>query len=170
MRMDPTAGRPLASLLADVDEPDLADVIFRFGEERHARRIARAIARARETGPILTTGALASIVRRAVGGPWQRLDPATRTFQALRICVNEELDGLDTFVTAAVTALVPGGRLAAIAFHSLEDRIVKHTGRALASAGTVRLVTKKPIEPDEDERRANPRARSAHLRIMEKIA
>jgi 16S rRNA (cytosine1402-N4)-methyltransferase len=170
MRMDPTAGRPLASLLADADERTLADVIFRFGEERHARRIARAMVRARSEAPIVTTGMLASIVRRAVGGPWRRIDPATRTFQALRIWTNDELDGLDAFVTTAVASLSRGGRLAAIAFHSLEDRIVKHTLRSLGAAGTVRVLTKKPVEASEAEIATNPRSRSARLRVAEKTA
>jgi len=170
MRMDPTAGRPLASLLADVDERTLADVIFRFGEERRARRIARAMVRARSEAPIATTGTLASIVRRAVGGPWRRIDPATRTFQALRIWTNDELDGLDAFVTTAVASLARGGRVAAIAFHSLEDRIVKHTLRSLGVAGTVRVLTKKPVEASEAEIATNPRARSARLRVAEKTA
>lgn len=168
MRMDPTAGRPLATLLADVDERTLADVIFRFGEERHARRIARLIVRARSEAPLVTTGTLASIVRRAVGGPWQRIDPATRTFQALRMWTNNELEGLDTFLGTAVASLRAGGRLAAIAFHSLEDRIVKHTLRALDVAGTARVLTKKPLEAGDAEIAKNPRARSARLRIAEK--
>ena len=170
MRMDPTAGRPLASLLADVDERTLADVIFRFGEERHARRIARAIVHARSAAPLVTTGALASVVRRAIGGGWRRLDPATRTFQALRIWTNDELEGLEAFLTTAVTSLAVGGRLAAIAFHSLEDRIVKHTLRALDAAGTARVLTKKPIEAGDAELAENPRARSARLRVVEKTA
>jgi 16S rRNA (cytosine1402-N4)-methyltransferase len=170
MRMDPTAGQPLAARLADVDEQTLADVIYRFGEERHSRRIARAIVRARSEAPIASTVALASIVRRAVGGGWQRIDPATRTFQALRIWVNEELEGLDAFVTTAVQSLAIGGRFAAIAFHSLEDRIVKHTLKPLGVAGTVRILTKKPVEPGEPEMERNPRARSARLRAVERTA
>jgi 16S rRNA (cytosine1402-N4)-methyltransferase len=145
-------------------------VIFRFGEERHARRIARAIVRARSEAPVVTTGPLASIVRRAVGGPWRRIDPATRTFQALRIWTNNELDGLDAFVTTAVASLARGGRLAAIAFHSLEDRIVKHTLRSLDGAGTVHVLTKKPVEASDAEITTNPRARSARLRVAEKTA
>ena len=171
MRMDPTAGQPLAARLADVDEQTLADVIYRFGEERHSRRIARSIVRARSEAPIVTTAALASIVRRAAGGGgWQRIDPATRTFQALRIWVNEELEGLDAFVTTAVQSLAIGGRFAAIAFHSLEDRIVKHTLRPLGAAGTVRILTKKPVEAGEPEMERNPRARSARLRAVERTA
>lgn len=170
MRMDPTAGRPLASMLADVDERTLADVIFRYGEERHARRIARAIVRARAESPVVRTSALAALVRRAVGGPWRRLDPATRTFQALRIWVNGELTGLDGFVAAAVSALTAGGRLAVIAFQSLEDRLIKQSMRSLAAEGAVRLVTKKPIRPGPAETAANPRARSARLRVVERLA
>jgi 16S rRNA (cytosine1402-N4)-methyltransferase len=170
MRMDPTAGRPLASLLADVDERTLADVIFRFGEERHARRIARAIVRARADSPVATTGQLASIIRRAIGRGWQRIDPATRTFQALRIWTNDELNGLDSFLTTAVSVLAAGGRLATIAFHSLEDRIVKHTERSLAAAGLVRVLNRKPVEPGEAEVALNPRARSAKLRVVETLS
>ena len=121
--------------------------------------------------PFGTTVALASAVRRGVGGgEWQRIDPATRTFQALRIWVNGELDGLDQFVEAAVAALRPHGRLAIIAFHSLEDRIVKHTMRRLALGGAVTLVMKRPIGPGDAEVAANPRARSAKLRAVERVA
>jgi len=153
-----------------VDETALADVIYRFGEERRSRRVARSILAARDRGELDSTLALASAVRRGVGGGWQRLDPATRTFQALRIWVNGELDGLETFVEDAVSVLQPGGRLAAIAFHSLEDRIMKHTMRRLAAAGTVTLVTRRPTIPGEAEIAANPRARSARLRAVEKVA
>src|SRR6185295_15485329 len=133
------------------DEATLADMIYRYGEERHSRRIARAIVRARERAPLVETGTLASVVRAAAGGRgWQRIDPATRTFQALRIWVNRELDGLDTFLEQAVSALEPGARLAVIAFHSLEDRVVKHTFRRLA-AGGVALVTRKPVGPSDAE-------------------
>src|SRR5688500_17225824 len=136
MRMDPTAGETAAELLARVPETELANVIFQFGEERHSRRIARALVTARERTPLTTTGQVAEIVRRALRKKgWQRIDPATRTFQALRIWVNRELDGLDAFLVAAAERLVVGGRLAIIAFHSLEDRIVKHTFRAIASTG-----------------------------------
>src|SRR5439155_6667862 len=128
MRMNPSTGASAAELLRTADESVLADVIFRYGEERHARRIARAIVRARAQQPLTRTAELASLVRRATGGGgWQRIDPATRTFQALRIWVNRELDGLDVFIEAAVDALRAGGRLVMIAFHSLEDRVVKHT-------------------------------------------
>jgi len=170
MRMDTSSGRPLSDRLAEVDETALADVIYRFGEERRSRRVARSILAARDRGELDSTVALASAVRRGVGGGWQRLDPATRTFQALRIWVNGELDGLETFVEDAVGVLQPGGRLAAIAFHSLEDRIMKHTMRRLAAAGTVTLVTRRPTIPGEAEIAANPRARSARLRAVEKVA
>lgn len=173
MRMDRDSGQPASAMLQDVDETALADVIYQFGEERFSRRIARAIVRARETGPIETTGQLAAIVRRAVPTRgWQRIDPATRTFQALRIWVNGELDGLDAFIRLAVSRLLAGARLAIIAFHSLEDRVVKHTFRALAQADepSIALVTRRPIEAGEDEIARNPRARSAKLRVAERLA
>jgi 16S rRNA (cytosine1402-N4)-methyltransferase len=171
--MDTTAGLTAADLLATTTEQDLADAIFTYGEERFSRRIARAIVLARADAPIATTGRLAAIVRRAVPHRgYTRIDPATRTFQALRIWVNRELDGLDRFLEAAVSRLRAGGRLAVITFHSLEDRIVKHTFRALAQrdGAVLRVLTKKPIVPDEDELRRNPRARSAKLRAAERVA
>jgi 16S rRNA (cytosine1402-N4)-methyltransferase len=173
MRMDRSSGLPLDALLAAVDEATLADVICRYGEERHARRVARAILAARDRGELSDTAALAAVVRRAAGGRgWQRIDPATRTFQALRIWVNDELEGLDGFLEAAARRLAPGGRLAIIAFHSLEDRVVKHTFRRLAAdgPGTWQLVTRRPIRPGEEETSRNPRARSARLRVLERTA
>ena len=172
MRMDRTRGETAAELIDRVDEQDLADVIFQFGEERRSRQVARAIVRARESGRIETTGRLAEIVRRAVAARgWQRIDPATRTFQALRIWVNRELDGLESFIGSAVSRLQPGGRIAVIAFHSLEDRVVKHTLRKLAHGdpAAVRLLTKRPIEAGEAEAAANPRARSAKLRGARRV-
>jgi len=178
MRMDRSQGQTLAERLVDVDEAELADVIFKFGEERKSRRVARAIVEARQREPLQRTGQLAAIVRRAVGGPWQRIDPATRTFQALRIWVNGELDALDSCIARAVDALQPasediaGGRLAVISFHSLEDRIVKHTFRALAhrDAPRVRVLTKRPVVAGDEEETANSRARSAKLRAVERVA
>lgn len=171
MRMDRTHGEPLMTRLATVDERTLADVIFQYGEERQSRRVARAIVRARQEQPIETTGQLAAVVRRAAGGRgWQRIDPATRTFQALRIWVNGELDGLDRFLDDAVQSLGAAGRVAIIAFHSLEDRIVKHTFREFAAAGRVAIVTRRPVVPGEAEVAANPRARSARLRVVENVA
>lgn len=171
MRMDTTRGEPLAARLAVVDEATLADVIFRFGEERRSRRVARAIVAARDRGELRTTLDLAAAARRGAGtGKWQRLDPATRTFQALRIWVNGELDGLAGFVAEAAGLLEAGGRLAVIAFHSLEDRQVKHAMRELAASGDYSVVTRRPVQPGEDELAVNPRARSARLRVVEKVA
>lgn len=173
MRMDRDHGPTASEMLQEVDETALADIIYQYGEERFSRRIARAIVRARESGPIATTGQLAAIVRRAVPSRgWQRIDPATRTFQAIRIWVNRELDGLDAFIRLAVSRLLAGARLAIIAFHSLEDRIVKHTFRALAQASepSIALITRRPIEAGEDEIARNPRARSAKLRVAERLA
>jgi 16S rRNA (cytosine1402-N4)-methyltransferase len=172
MRMDQSTGPTAAELLAAVEEADLADVIYRYGEERFSRRIARRIVEARRAMPIATTTQLAEIVRRALPRKgYQRIDPATRTFQALRIWVNRELDDLDLFLTAAARLLRRGARFAVITFHSLEDRVVKHTFRALAAGeDAMRLLTKKPIVPDESELARNPRARSAKLRAIERLA
>jgi 16S rRNA (cytosine1402-N4)-methyltransferase len=172
MRMDQSHGPSAAELLQTVDESELADVIFQFGEERHSRRVARAIVAARREAPIDTTGRLAAVVRRAVPHHgYQRIDPATRTFQALRIWVNRELDGLDAFLAEAARRLLAGARLAVISFHSLEDRIVKHTFRALEKTGEgLRILTKRPVTPADDEVARNPRARSAKLRAIERFA
>jgi 16S rRNA (cytosine1402-N4)-methyltransferase len=172
MRMDQSRGPSVADLLRDVDETELADVIYRFGEERASRRVARAIVHARRESPIDTTGRLAAIVRRAVPHHGhQRIDPATRTFQALRIWVNGELEGLDAFLAAAARRLLANARLAVITFHSLEDRIVKHTFRALEKAGDgLRILTKRPLVPADEEVTRNPRARSAKLRAIERFA
>ena len=172
MRMDRSQGETAAHLLAGVGEEDLANVIFRYGEERFSRRIARAIVSTRQADPIVTTGQLAQIVRRAVPRKgYQRIDPATRTFQALRIWVNRELDGLDTFLADAARLLLAGARLAVITFHSLEDRIVKHAFRALATGESALCVlTRKPLVPRDDEVARNPRARSAKLRAIERLA
>jgi 16S rRNA (cytosine1402-N4)-methyltransferase len=172
MRMDRTQKPTAADLIADADETDLANAIFQFGEERHSRRVARAIVHARRNARIETTGALAEIVRRAVPTRgYQRIDPATRTFQALRIWVNRELDGLDVFLGDAARRLLAGARFAVISFHSLEDRIVKHTFRALAAAGDAwHVLTRKPVVPGDEEIARNPRARSAKLRAIERLA
>jgi 16S rRNA (cytosine1402-N4)-methyltransferase len=172
MRMDQSQGPTAADLLRDVEETELANVIFQHGEERFSRRIARAIVELRRTTPITTTGQLAQIVRRAVPKRgYQRIDPATRTFQALRIWVNRELDGLDAFIETACDRLLVGARLAIITFHSLEDRIVKHAFRALAQGRiALRILTKRPLVPQEAEIDRNPRARSAKLRAVERLA
>jgi 16S rRNA (cytosine1402-N4)-methyltransferase len=172
MRMDQSAGETAADLVARSTERELADAIFQYGEERFSRRIARALVYARQEAPVDTTGRLAAIVRRAVPrrGP-MRIDPATRTFQALRIWVNRELDGLDRFLEAAVRRLRAGARLVVITFHSLEDRIVKHTLRALEHGddALVKVLTKRPLVAGDDEVRRNPRARSAKLRAAERL-
>jgi 16S rRNA (cytosine1402-N4)-methyltransferase len=169
MRMDTTAGLTAAAALRDVDEKTLADLVYEFGEERHSRRIARAIVGARKDRPIETTGQLADIVRRAIPRKgYSRIDPATRTFQAIRIWVNRELEGLDGFFAAAARRLAHGGRLVVITFHSLEDRIVKHTLRALQADGAITVRTKRPLVPGEAEVARNPRARSAKLRAAER--
>ena len=172
MRMDQSSGPTAAELLRDVDEHTLADVIFQFGEERYSRRVARAIVMARQQTPLATTGQLAAIVRLAIPRRgYQRIDPATRTFQALRIWVNRELDGLDAFLAAAAERLRGGARLAVITFHSLEDRIVKHAFRAIEQSGrAIRILTKRPLVPTETEVARNPRARSAKLRAIERLA
>lgn len=172
MRMDRSAGMSLGEALADMDADALADVIWRFGEERRSRAVARAILHARDRQALPDTTALAAVVRRAVAARgWQRIDPATRTFQALRIWINHELDGLAEGLQAAIGALRPGGRLAVIAFHSLEDRVVKQTFRETAATEpAIRLVTRRPIVASEAERAANPRARSARLRAVERAA
>jgi 16S rRNA (cytosine1402-N4)-methyltransferase len=173
MRMDTTTGPTAADAIRDADERTLADVIYEFGEDRHARRIARAIIAARGRSPITTTGQLADIVRRAIPRKgYSRIDPATRTFQAIRIWLNRELEGLDQFLTRAANRLAPGGRMAVISFHSLEDRVVKHTLRALQASGDagITIRTKRPVVPSEAEVERNPRARSAKLRAAEKVA
>ncbi|MEO6214039.1 MAG: 16S rRNA (cytosine(1402)-N(4))-methyltransferase RsmH [Vicinamibacterales bacterium] len=172
MRMDRSQGPTAADLIASAGETELANVIFEFGEERHSRRVARYIVSARTSEPIATTGALADIVRRAVPSRgYQRIDPATRTFQALRIWVNRELEGLDAFLAHATHRLLAGARLAVITFHSLEDRIVKHTFRALAAAGdALQVITRKPLIAGDEELARNPRARSAKLRAIERLA
>lgn len=173
MRMDPTSSRTAADLIRQSSELELAGVISQYGEERHARRVARAIVQARERAPIDTTRQLADLVRRAIPRRgWSRIDPATRTFQAVRIWVNQELEGLEQFLVRLLRRMATGARAAIIAFHSLEDRIVKHTFRSIERAGDVsaRILTRKPIVPSEDEIARNPRARSAKLRAIERLA
>jgi 16S rRNA (cytosine1402-N4)-methyltransferase len=172
MRMDQSAGATAADLIAAAGERELADVIFQYGEERFSRRIARAVVAAREEAPITTTGRLAAVVRRAIPRRgFSRIDPATRTFQALRIWVNRELDGLDRFLEVIAARLRVGARMAVITFHSLEDRIVKHTLRALEQQGArLKVLTRKPLVPTDAEVERNPRARSAKLRAAEKVA
>jgi len=173
MRMDRSQGETAADFVARATESELADTIFQYGEERFSRRIARALVETRRDAPVTTTGQLAAIVRRSIPRRgYTRIDPATRTFQALRIWVNRELEGLDRFLEAAASRLRAGARLAVITFHSLEDRIVKHTLRALEHRETalVKVLTKKPLVPADDELQRNPRARSAKLRVAERTA
>lgn len=202
MRFDPTAGLTAADLVNDLDEAALADILWRFGEERASRRIARRIAQARTQSPITRTAQLAALVEQALGGRRGHLHPATRTFQALRIAVNHELERLPEGLAQAVEILAPGGRLVVISFHSLEDRIVKtliqqeegrcdwparmpatacpHLSgtasrpcRAQAGAGCTRparlQAAGKSIQPEEDEIAANPRARSARMRVAVRL-
>ncbi len=168
MRFDTTEGtQTAADLVNELEESALADLIYEFGEERHSRRIARGIVWSRERdGPITTTGRLAELVRRSVRGPRQKIDPATRVFQALRIAVNDELVHLDALLAESATWLAPGGRLAVISFHSLEDRRVKHAFRDHPDRWKV--LTRKPVTASESEIQRNPRARSAKLRVAER--
>ncbi len=173
MRMDQSTGPTAADLLSELSERELADVIFRHGEERFARRIARGIATARQRRPLTTTGELVSAIRQSVPPAYRhgRIHCATRTFQALRIVVNRELDGLDQAFRDAAEVLVPGGRVCIISFHSLEDRIAKRTLADLARGQQplLRILTKKPQRASEAERHRNPRARSAKLRVAERL-
>jgi 16S rRNA (cytosine1402-N4)-methyltransferase len=175
-------GPSAADILAVVSERDLADIIFSLGEERHSRAVARAIVAARREGPIATTGALADIVGRVVHGRPGDIHPATRTFQALRLFVNDELHELEGGLAAAERILRPGGRLVVVSFHSLEDRIVKiflatrsssgggsrHLPETAPQAATFQVLTRRPVTPDAAEIHENPRARSAKLRAAER--
>ena len=185
MRFDPQNPTRAADLVNNLPEKELADLIFQYGEERHARQVARAIVRAR---PLYTTGQLAEVVAAAVtrgrGKSRDHLHPATRTFQALRIVVNKELEALQACLPQAVAALSPGGRLAIIAFHSLEDRIVKQYFRresrdcicppdqpvcTCGHQAILKEITRRPLRPQDEEIERNPRSRSARLRVAEKL-
>ena len=167
MRMNPVSGETAEQVVNHIDERELADVIYEFGEERRSRRIARAIVRSR---PIRTTKQLVEVISAAARSmKHERIHPATRTFQALRIFVNRELDDLKALLEAAPRVLKPGGRLVTISFHSLEDRIVKDALHDGAKQGWYRLLTKKPVTASEEEIDRNPRSRSAKMRAAEKI-
>jgi len=169
MRMNPMSEPTAEQVVNQFDERELADLIYEFGEERRSRRIARAIVRSR---PILTTAQLAAVIStaaRPMNQAERRIHPATRTFQALRIFVNRELDDLRKLLQAAPQLLKPGGRLVVISFHSLEDRIVKDAMREGAKLGQYKLLTKKPVTASEDEVDRNPRSRSAKLRAAERV-
>lgn len=165
MRFDPDAETTAADLVNRMSAEDLANLIYELGEERHSRRIARNIVEARKAAPIRSTARLAEIVRRSIPGKWGPIDPATRTFQALRIAVNDELGQLDQALRIVPDRLSVGGRFAAISFHSLEDRRVKH---AFRDDPRLTVLTRKPITASDDETRDNPRARSAKLRVAER--
>jgi len=167
MRMNPMSGETAEQVVNHIDERELADVIYEFGEERRSRRIARAIVRSR---PIRTTKQLVEVVSAAARSmKHERIHPATRTFQALRIFVNRELDDLRALLEAAPRVLKPGGRLVVISFHSLEDRIVKDALRDGAKQGWYRLLTKKPLTASAEEIDRNPRSRSAKMRAAERL-
>ncbi|MGB8012459.1 MAG: 16S rRNA (cytosine(1402)-N(4))-methyltransferase RsmH [Terriglobales bacterium] len=167
MRMNPMSGETAEQVVNHIDERELANVIYEFGEERRSRRIARAIVRSR---PIRTTTQLVEVVSAAARSmKHERIHPATRTFQALRIFVNRELDDLKALLEAAPRVLKPGGRLVVISFHSLEDRIVKDALREGARQGWYRLLTKKPMTAGEEEIDRNPRSRSAKMRAAERV-
>lgn len=166
LRFDPTEGTPASQLIKRGSAEHLADLIYKYGEERCSRRIARAIVEARRTTPITTASQLADLIRRAVPRNYDpRIDPATRTFQALRIAVNGELDHLETALRRLPALLAPGGRLAIISFHSLEDRLVKN---AFRDDPRLEPLTRKPLTPTDAEVASNPRARSAKLRVAER--
>jgi len=167
LRFDPESGEPAWRLIERWDATQLADVIYRYGEERFSRRIARRIVEQRTQEPIRSARQLADLVRRCVPRGQDRIDPATRTFQALRIAVNDELGALTEALAGFPDYLELGGRVAVISFHSLEDRIVKETFR---DNPRYRALTRKPILPSEAEVAKNPRARSAKLRVAERVA
>ncbi|MBW8884554.1 MAG: 16S rRNA (cytosine(1402)-N(4))-methyltransferase RsmH [Planctomycetia bacterium] len=166
LRFNPEEHVPAWTLIARLAERELADLIYRFGEERYSRRIARPIVEQQAERPIKTAGDLAEIVRRCVPRSADRIDPATRTFQALRIAVNRELESLETALEKIPDCLKPGGRLAIISFHSLEDRRVKE---AFRSDSRLKPLTKKPVRPTDEEMQRNPRSRSAKLRVAERV-
>ena len=171
MRMDQRVNHTAASLINHLSTEDLEYTLSHYGEERWAKRIARAIVQERERDPIRTTQALRKIVHHAIPRRFhsRRIDPATRTFQAFRIRVNEELDNLGKILETGWKTLKRGGRICIISFHSLEDRMVKETFRRLEKQGEMHILTKKPVTPSEEEQRRNPRSRSAKLRCAERV-
>jgi 16S rRNA (cytosine1402-N4)-methyltransferase len=172
MRLDPSEGKSAADLVNHLPEKELAAVLYELAQERYSRRIARKIVEMRQTSPISTTDALAEIVRSAVprrpGVSGERIDPATRTFLALRMAVNREMENLAALLKQAPAALTSAGRFAAISFQSMEDRAVKREFRSLEQTGFFKVLTAKPISPTPEEIAANPRARSAKMRVLEK--
>jgi 16S rRNA (cytosine1402-N4)-methyltransferase len=172
MRLDPRITETAANLVNHLRENDLANVLYELAQERYSRRIARKIVEARRTSPITSTERLAELVRSAIptrGGAPERIDPATRTFMALRMKVNHELENLDALLKQAPKFLRSGGRIGIVSFHSMEDRLVKQAFRSAEQTGQLKIITKKPITPTETEEAANPRSRSAKLRVAEKL-
>ncbi len=173
MRLDPRLTKTAADLVNYLREEDLANVLYKNAQERYSRRISRNIVQARHFSPIISTDRLAELVRSAIGargGAPSKIDPATRTFMALRMEVNHEIENLGALLEQAPRRLKPGGRLAVISFHSTEDRLVKQAFRSAQLHGALKVITKKPISPADPEIAANPRSRSAKLRAGEKIA
>jgi 16S rRNA (cytosine1402-N4)-methyltransferase len=181
MRFDPSKGKTAADLVNTLEEKELADIIWRYGEERFSRRIARRIIQKR---PILTTFQLAEVIRSAIGGKYSKIDPATRTFQAIRIAVNDELQTIEQAIPSLIELLAAKGRLAIISFHSLEDRLVKQAFRresvdcicppeqpvcTCGHKASVKILTPRPIGPSDEEVAVNTRARSSKLRVIEKL-
>jgi 16S rRNA (cytosine1402-N4)-methyltransferase len=169
MRMDPASERTAEEIVNRISEPELADLILRLGEERHSRRIARAIVKAR---PIRTTTELAQVVTRAIPSRagLHQIHPATRTFMALRLAANRELENLESFLSRVLGLAAEGGRVVVISFHSLEDRLVKRAFQSWQKEGRARILTRKVVRPGEEEVRENPRSRSAKLRAAEKLS
>jgi 16S rRNA (cytosine1402-N4)-methyltransferase len=174
MRVDPRIRRSAADLVNQLPEEELANKLFQLADERFSRRIARKIGEARRQSPIQTTDRLADVVRSAIpsvrGGAPQKIDPATRTFLALRMAVNQEVENLQALLKHAPAALKTGGRFAVISFHSTEDRLVKQAFRSAEQTGVLRVLTNKPVTPSEPELASNPRSRSAKLRVAERIS
>jgi 16S rRNA (cytosine1402-N4)-methyltransferase len=173
MRIDLRSRQSAADIVNTMREDDLANLLFNLADERYSRRIARNIAQARRQAPITTTERLADLVRQAIpsrgGARAEKIDPATRTFLALRMAVNDELGNLNALLRQAPEHLKSGGRFGVISFHSTEDRQVKQAFRSLEQTGRFSLLTKKPITPSDNETARNPRARSAKLRVVEKL-
>lgn len=174
MRLDPTIRLTAKQIVNNWSEQKIADTLYQLADERFSRRIARKIVESRRQSPITSTGQLADMVRGVLPAPrgWRpgEIDPATRTFLALRMAVNDEFGNLERFLKTAPGLLKPGGRIAVISFHSTEDRLVKLAFRAAAQAGQLTILTNKPVTPDDAETARNPRARSAKLRVAEKTA
>ncbi|MBN3039275.1 MAG: 16S rRNA (cytosine(1402)-N(4))-methyltransferase RsmH [Candidatus Omnitrophica bacterium] len=168
MRMDKDLQLSAFDLVNFLPQENLADILKKYGQERWHNRIARAIVRERQRTPIVSTGQLAALIIRILPYKYSKIHPATRTFQALRIAVNDELEALQEALNKCVQYMKPQAKICVISFHSLEDRIVKHQFRRLAKEDKLKILTKKPIAPSEEEIRANPRARSAKLRVAER--